>query len=618
MEQIIPNNAPLFVQLAMAVAGEDKAMAGQLVPIAKAKLSAGMSEAEVRRELEEAKALGSDGLKALARTGKGTQKIVIPYGHIRMEKARKNPRTPAEENWEQDAKAGKLTLEGLAYAAECKYPELGQYLAEDIKGIPKSQVAYQLLVADNGPLLNTYLQRVRDPELNKRMLFLSVASKRKEVFDTLLPNKMLLKTVAQAGYLAMQHGCCEMLTALGTRSGKHFKDISKSWVDNVKSPEMQSAINTAAVTCGEKLPFKIKAQDGWSYMPSGVSGKREGFEESDFHKVSELIGSEGYAREISNKYAYTFMRVMGSLADVMDYMGKNTTREKQPLHDCISAVSLPENIKDPAGWKRAMLKHGRLATEFLGFADAVDKVPDTLVALKLIVAELKYPRGSEHPELAAICTVFNISSDDFNTALDLVKKYQAKERKPSELPELVAEHKNLKFSKLPDGDVRGLFLGSYTHCCQKIGGVCESGTIHGYTSTKGGFYVVTENDEIIGQCWAWVGKKNEICFDSLEYSKHDGCLDAKIWDSLLAQCVPQIDKAGFSALTVGVGGRTPRLTHISAKTAEPVDYGVSSYRDSGTQYRIWEADGKKKSKKNVHAGLDMEDMLGEVDAALDL
>jgi hypothetical protein len=138
------------------------------------------------------------------------------------------------------------------------------------------------------------------------------------------------------------------------------------------------------------------------------------------------------------------------------------------------------------------------------------------------------------------------------------------------------------FYKLADGDVRGLLLGEFTDCCQHLANQGADCAKHGFLSEEGGFYVVAhkKTDEIIGQSWAWRGKKNELVFDSLE--SLSGHFNAQNWKNIADAFVKNIQQnnaSHISALHIGEGGATPRLEFNKATIlAEPMDY--YGYRDS--------------------------------------
>jgi hypothetical protein len=70
---------------------------------------------------------------------------------------------------------------------------------------------------------------------------------------------------------------------------------------------------------------------------------------------------------------------------------------------------------------------------------------------------------------------------------------------------------------LPRSDVRGLFLGHHTHCCQHPSGAGASSAYHGQESPRGGFFVVENGKgEIVAQSWTWVADGGGLVFDNVE------------------------------------------------------------------------------------------------------
>jgi ankyrin repeat protein len=78
-----------------------------------------------------------------------------------------------------------------------------------------------------------------------------------------------------------------------------------------------------------------------------------------------------------------------------------------------------------------------------------------------------------------------------------------------------------KLHVLEDEDAAlGAVLGRKTNCCQSLTGEAgEACAIHGLTSLEGGFYVLFNGNEVMGQAWAWRSKNDAIVFDSVEIAR---------------------------------------------------------------------------------------------------
>ena len=96
--------------------------------------------------------------------------------------------------------------------------------------------------------------------------------------------------------------------------------------------------------------------------------------------------------------------------------------------------------------------------------------------------------------------------------------------------------------------------------------------------------MLDKNDEIIGQSWAWLGRKGELVLDSLETLGTR--INAEQWTNIAESFAQAIATSApeINALHIGQGGETPDLKY-EEKTAKPKDY--KGYRDSKNQYRVW-------------------------------
>ncbi len=293
---------------------------------------------------------------------------------------------------------------------------------------------------------------------------------------------------------------------------------------------------------------------------------------------------------------------------VLQYLEQWGTAGGQPLHDLIQMIKLPAgntaNLKD---WGDAVLKCGPAMARLVKFADklpaplkSADGRTWSMVNTRAEVAKFAFNKAAEHPELAALCFEYNVEEADFNKALKLVKKGPSTTKN---IPEMTIEGDKFgmaggKFYRLPANDIRGLFLGEATDCCQSVGSAGEDCAKHGFTSENGGFYVVENaKGRIVGQAWAWRGEKGEMCLDSLEtLGEH---LSAEHWTKIMKGMAKELTrrKTGhdITALHVGTGGETPadslrqafaKGTDKNTAMATPNDY--SGYRDSRNgQIVVW-------------------------------
>ena len=311
------------------------------------------------------------------------------------------------------------------------------------------------------------------------------------------------------------------------------------------------------------------------------------FKPKAFKAAKEILTKEGYK---TNIYAYNASAFLGTENRILEYLEKWGKPSKQPLHDITYMIDIPTSGRpDLKAWGDAVLKFGPEMAKLIKFSDRLEKPLSSLNKTRDEVAKFAYTRGEEHPELARLCLKHYIDEDSFDDALNLTQTFNRKSRS---VPDILIKGEQFdmngaKFYKLPESDIRGLFLGEMTDCCQSLGGVGEECAIHGFNSPNSGFYVVEKNNEIIGQTWAWLGKEGELVFDSIETL--GSRLNQEQWRKIVKEFALELEQTDSSttAFNIGSGGATPLLPfNKSSKCAEPKDY--DGYRDSHiSQYQVW-------------------------------
>lgn len=325
------------------------------------------------------------------------------------------------------------------------------------------------------------------------------------------------------------------------------------------------------------------------------------FKPALFAQIKKSIETEGYRGATANIYAYNAAALFQSEERVLAYLkkwGENVVG-RQPLHDIIHMAELPKDLSTAqlSDWGDAVLKHGPQMAKLVKFCDrlpspvkSADGKSWSYTATRAAVARFAFNHAAEHPALAALCMEHAVDEYEFDTALTLTKI--AKEK--SNIPEITIDGarfglEGAVFKKLANDDVRGLFLGELTDCCQSIGKAGSKCAMHGFASENGGFYAIENvRGEIIGQSWAWRGTDGEMCFDSLETLGNR--VTAEQWKQLLDETAKELAARrdhGVTALHVGTGGATPDSIgrQFASHAAKPVDY--EGYRDSEKQIRVW-------------------------------
>jgi hypothetical protein len=329
------------------------------------------------------------------------------------------------------------------------------------------------------------------------------------------------------------------------------------------------------------------------------------FKKSCFQVAVQMLGQEGYQLAEANKMAFQAAALFQSEQTILKYLEKWGTEGKQPLHDLIQMIKLPANgrpnLKD---WGDAVLKCGPSMAKLLKFSDRLtspmkssDGKTWSMVNTRAECAKFAFNKAAENPALAALCMENFIHENSFNKALDIVKTNVPTVKN---IPDISINGEKFdmaggKFYRLAAHDVRGLFLGAMTDCCQSVGSVGAECATHGYTSKDSGFYVVENaKGKIVAQTWAWRGTHGEMCFDSLETL--GGNVKSHQWVKILKETAAELTAqkdTDVTALHVGRGGGTQsnnlQTTFKKTASATPKDY--TGYRDSkGTQILVWRRD----------------------------
>lgn len=327
------------------------------------------------------------------------------------------------------------------------------------------------------------------------------------------------------------------------------------------------------------------------------------FKGAAYEFMLPLLAEEGYGDKTANNMAFMAAGLFQSPVRAMQYLKAWGTAGKQPLHDIIHMIKLPQkrgqmNVKD---WGDAVLKCGPSMAKLVQFADRVpsparssDGRTWSSVSTREICAQFGYKRAAEHPALAALCLEHDVNEANFETALGIVQKGPPALKN---LPEITIAGEKFdmlggKFYRLPADDIRGLFLGELTDCCQSIGSEGRACAKYGYESENGGFYVVENaKGRVISQTFAWRAHDGGLCFDTLETLGQN--VTAAQWHKILKEAANKLGEGtdhNISRLTVGLGGDTPHnLTSIfgnATVAATPLDY--TGYSEAQEQLVVWQ------------------------------
>ena len=194
-----------------------------------------------------------------------------------------------------------------------------------------------------------------------------------------------------------------------------------------------------------------------------------------------LEGKQTLTEDAVYRCAYTMMALFidkkPKLDDVygkVNNLIKARNKKSEPLSDLFLNIKLPKaaELEDKKGWVQFIIKEGERALPF--FKQAIDiqkklppQSPKTIQPVIKAAACIKYARGDEDPDFAALCYLneSKMNGSDtrsqeavFNECLDYMKSDWPK-KTTDNLPALTIPLDNCYWVKLPPNDKRGLILG---------------------------------------------------------------------------------------------------------------------------------------------------------------
>lgn len=163
--------------------------------------------------------------------------------------------------------------------------------------------------------------------------------------------------------------------------------------------------------------------------------------------------------------------------------------------------------------------YGGVLETFCYLEDEIEEVAE-YAAVEDIVELLKYNNCSTIINILNSCYM-RIIKDGEITLLEAADLATAS----YDIDEIMNEHdlKDMpvmlgreKASIMAWDDIHQLFLGNYTHCCQRFGEAGESSMLFGLVSKHSGFFTIKRGDKVLAQAWVWEAKADTLVLDNIE------------------------------------------------------------------------------------------------------
>lgn len=151
---------------------------------------------------------------------------------------------------------------------------------------------------------------------------------------------------------------------------------------------------------------------------------------------------------------------------------------------------------------------------------------DLLVALFITELEVDWKVGNSPRKaiINSIATKYNVNlkiAEDVlnNPSVAETLKYAA--NNPNEhivdlMPDLVLEDSGLVLEKMSKTDIRNLYIGDITSCCQHLGGAGEDVCIEGWVDSHSSNYTFRQNTTILAHFWCFETDCGGLMIDSVE------------------------------------------------------------------------------------------------------
>lgn len=96
-------------------------------------------------------------------------------------------------------------------------------------------------------------------------------------------------------------------------------------------------------------------------------------------------------------------------------------------------------------------------------------------------------------------------------------------------------------------DLRQVFLGDYTHCCQRIDEAGESSMMFGLVSKHSGFFTIQRDNKVLAQAWVWEAKADTLVLDNIELA------DCREVDQFIDILYKWVKKSPYENIQLGLG-----------------------------------------------------------------
>lgn len=194
--------------------------------------------------------------------------------------------------------------------------------------------------------------------------------------------------------------------------------------------------------------------------------------------------------------------------------------------------------------------YGGVLKTFCYLEDEIEEIAEYATAEE-IVELLKYNNSSTIMSIFNSCSMAKVKSGELTlaeaselaaTSYDINKIMNEHDLK--DMPVMLGRE---KASIMAWDDIHQLFLGNYTHCCQRFGEAGESSMLFGLVSKHSGFFTIKRGDKVLAQAWVWEAKADTLVLDNIELAD---CREVEQFIDILYMWVK---KSPYKNIQLGLG-----------------------------------------------------------------
>lgn len=251
---------------------------------------------------------------------------------------------------------------------------------------------------------------------------------------------------------------------------------------------------------------------------------------ADYMRIHEMLAYEEPNMVKRNRTAFKAAMVFQSSERVLRFMKQWAKEGTEPLKSLIDQIDAPiaQAAIDWKGWGDALLKFGPDIGTLVKFAHQVTspvrnyRGEISLRGTRNYIWKHCFPEKHRNIPLAEMCFLFDRSNEIFEKALTMLDTRRTQPVAVHKtIPDITIDGKHFDLPdytlrRLPYDDIRMMFLGDFTGCCERIDDHFEHSIAHALKSGESAFYVLMKDDEIRLHTWVWRGEGGQMVIDGYE------------------------------------------------------------------------------------------------------